>query len=134
MNGVLPDDTFEFTLPADGDKPAGERRVLIYRHGRARKWLEWSRRARQINAMDDWDQRLLAYVDLLRTDLVGAQNLDVETLLDSLDQSELAIIAGGLPSAAMLSEFDRKKSPSPSRSATAPCAASAAVGVAEAGA
>lgn len=125
MSGILPEDTFEFTLPADRDKPAAGQRVLIYRHGKALKWLHWARRADAIGAMQDWAQRLQAYADLLATDLAGVRHLDADNLLAGMDQCELAIVAQNLPSAAMLCEFDRKKSPSPSPSSTAPSAASA---------
>lgn len=125
MSGLLPDDTFEFTFPADMERPEPERRVLIYRHATARHWLEWSRRAREIGAMPDWPERLAAYEALLLGGLAGTRNLDAADLLGSLMQSEMVIVAESLPGAAMLSEFDRKKSPSPSRSGTAPCAASA---------
>lgn len=125
MNGLLPEDTFEFVLPDDADKPSDAQRVLIFKHRTAGYWLGWSRTADEIGKEPDWSKRLAGYLNLLGS-AVGARNLNLKDLANDLYQSELVVLALNVPGAAMLSEFDRKKSRSPLPSATEPPVADAA--------
>lgn len=126
MDGIMPEDTFEFSLPADEALPAERRRVLVYRHGNAAKWLRWSKRARQLAEERDWAARLEGYVALLSTDLVRSRNVGlVEDLLEHLNQADLVIAAESVPSRALLSELEKKESSSRTRSGTGSSAQSA---------
>lgn len=122
----MPEDTFEYALPADKDLPVDQRRVLIYRHGNAAKWLRWSKRARQLAEERDWAARLEGYAALLSTDLVQSRNIGArDDLLERLTQADFVVAAESVPSHALLSELEKKASSSRTRSDTGSFAPSA---------
>jgi hypothetical protein len=104
---LRPDDTFKLYPDGEGDGNP----VLIYRAQSAGYWLDFQRRYRAGESDPDWLETL---VDLTSEGLVGWENIEGECNRENFaakfTMADLLRIALELPTRALLTGLDRKKS------------------------
>lgn len=128
-----PNQTFDFTLIDDLGVPLERRSVVRYRYMSCREWITYESKLTAWRASENPTQGAL--VDVMRPGVVGVScngggaggtfTHDADVLLDAYSPAGLAVLAMELPQAAMVSEYDRKKSLRQLRSPPAQSAANA---------
>jgi len=111
MAGISPEDTFTYWIVADRDKPEGERRGLVYRHGTAGDWRRFTadkRKAEELRGEDYFD----AVLDLCKRGLqswIGFDRAYDGCVEELLMEGELIEIVDELRFSSTLSELEKKR-------------------------
>lgn len=125
-----PNQTFDFTLIDDLGVPLERRSIVRFRYMSCREWIAYESRLDAWRASKQPSRDDL--IGVMRPGIVGVScdggstfAADADALLDAYSPAGLAVLAMELPQAAMVSEYDRKKSLRQLRSPPAQSAANA---------